>query len=461
MELSSELEVLLSTGLNSTQDKVNALRFFRLNRGAVCYPELVSHQGSLLRAQGEGAVGEDYWSILEQTLIASLQCKRVEEAIECLKVLQGRFGAFEAAQPSAIEGEPGTPQSGSLRVHYLELLVREWRAVCGGGESSGGNPTTGGGQQQLARQQGGGKVGEVRAGYEALQEAKPLGGAPAGRRLALLDSLPRNALVKLLGTQLGDSSSWQELGELYASEPGTASLPQAIHCYEELVLLAPNQAGWHARLAELTCAAHVGALSAESATPALRQARLHAAEAVRLSEGAVAYASCALADAAYLLTVATLASCGGASAGERKVTQPREHRLLPGLALRQAVAVLAEAAEATVATALEAPALPASLEKCKPESLGTLEESLALHALACHYLEAQRAGSAAAQWRALAGKAAVDAALCGGKGGGVTWASLFPASAVEGCLLHGKHAAEALRVQCAYLKGVAALLGKM
>jgi hypothetical protein len=125
------------------------------------------------------------------------------------------------------------------------------------------------------------------------------------------------------------------------------------------------------------------------------------------------------------------------------------------------VAVLAEAAEATVATALEAPALPASLEKCKPESLGTLEESLALHALACHYLEAQRAGSAAAQWRALAGKAAVDAALCGGKGGGVTWASLFPASAVEGCLLHGKHAAEALRVQCAYLKGVAALLGKM
>ena len=489
MELSQELESLLAGGLASTAEKVALLRFFRLHRGAVWYPQLVSHQGALLRAAGEGAVGEDYWAVLEQTLTSSLQCHRSEEAHACLAALQVRFGIFQHGKPSAVEGESGTPQSGSLRVRFLELLVLEWEAMHGGGRAAGdvaarggAHPGSAGGGSGSSSSSGGGGGGGggaqlanlekgVKKDYAELAELKPTGGGASLRRLAVLDSSPRAALVRLLETHLGDAPSWQELAELYAKD-GAPALPQAIHCYEELVLLAPNQAGWHARLADLHAALHAAHPGSEAAAAGLRQARLHAAEAVRLSEGGVAYAVAALADAAYLHALSVLA--GGAGAGGSadgrplRSAVPKEHRLLPGAPLSATARALADlsaaagaagADAAAAAAAARAPAvvtLPPALEGAK---LRAVEESLALHALACAYLEGLRGGEGSARCAALAGKAPIPHALCGPEvAAGRGWLELFPALAVEGELVAGAHARGALAAQCSLMKGLAAAL---
>ena len=487
MELSKELDALLANGLHSPAEKVALLRFFRLNRGAVWCPQLVSFQGSQLRALGESAVGEDYWSILEQTLASALHCGRIEEAHACLAALQVRFGIFMHAKPSEVEGEAGTPQSGSLRVHFLELLVQEWQALHGGEESGGRTRVGARGGAHSGSSGGGGSGGaqlatsnlaalekSAKKDYAELAELRPTGGGASGtptggpaaaRRLAVLDSTPRAALVRLLDTHLGDAPSWQELAELCAKD-GAASLPQAIHCYEELVLLAPNQAGWHARLADLHAALHAPSIAGEHALTALRQARLHAAEAVRLSEGSVAYAVAALADAAYLHAAAVLAA--GAAPPRRSAAIADELRLLPGCALGHMVRSLTdlskgaspERAAAALAQPPAAITLPAAME---PARARALEESLALHALAVHYFSALRSGEAGVHCKAMEGKAPLPHALCGpqvGAGQAPAWLQLFPALAVEGALLTGAHAAQALAAQAAYLKAVAAALAR-
>jgi hypothetical protein len=462
MELSSELESLLSTGLQTTASKVALLRFFRLNRGAISYPALVSHQGSLLRPLGEGSVGEDYWSILEQTLTSSLYCGRVGEARACLALLQGRFVAFSKGRPSR-EEEPGIPQAGSLRVRFLELLVQEWESLHGSSEAGSGTAASSSSSSALASPRVQQKA--VRREYSELVELRPAGGGAAARRLAVLEEAPspRAHLVKLLDTHLGDAPSWQELAELYArgDSASAASLPQAIHCYEELVLLSPNQAGWHARLADLHAARHGRDIAGEGAVAGLRQARLHAAEAVRLSEGGVAYAAAALADTAYLYVLAVLAAAAhSSSSGGRALAAP--HRVLPGGPLADMQHALS-AASSSSSSSSDSPshALPLDDLPIQPASLEahrarTVEESLALHALACAYLESARSGPGGAVCAALEGRGAVDAALCGpGVAAGERWLALFPALAVEGALLRGKHAAAALAAQSAFLGGVA------
>jgi len=297
--LSAEFEALSSpSALSSTSGKAAFLRFMRGHRAALSHARLVRDAGGALRARGRARVGEDFWPILEQTLVASLQEGDFSEARACLAALKERFGAFAPARAAAGEGERGTPQEGSLRVRALELLIAE--------------------AQQPAR--------AADAEYRELRDARPSLPA-ASRRLAVGADAPCKELAAHAAAHGGDAAAWHELAELYVAGGDRplghkgALAPkwaQAAFCYEELVLLAPNQAGWHARLCELLCAQHGGeggSGAGEEARAGLRQARLHGCEAVRLSEGRSAFAAAALADACALLTNAQLLGAGGAGAG--------------------------------------------------------------------------------------------------------------------------------------------------
>jgi hypothetical protein len=376
--LHAEFTALSSpAALDSTSGKIAFLRFMRSHRSALSDARLVKVAGSAARALGRARVGEDFWPILEQTLVAALQEGDFEEAQACLAVLKARFGAYAPARAAAGE-EPGAPQEGSLRVRALELL--------------------------LAEAQRPGKAA-VDADYRELRDARPSLPA-ASRRLAVGADAPCRELAAHVAAHGADAAAWQELGELYAAggdrPPGPrGALPpkwaQAAFCYEELVLLAPNQAGWHARLCELLCALHgTGGGGEEAARTGLRQARLHGCEAVRLTEGLSAYAAAALADACVLLTNAQLAASaagGGAQdAGEGGgVDFPRAWRFLHGEPLNDLAAAAAAGAPVEAPALARAAAAARARFAAPPPSAATFDYALAaesqtLHALALHYL---------------------------------------------------------------------------
>ena len=283
------------------------------------------------------------------------------------------------------------------------------------------------------------------------------------RRLAIADARSLESHLELHG---GDADAWRAAAEA-ALTNGKAS--EALFAVEEMILNNPGSAAAHARASELgvTVAASYGNGTGEvaAARAAVRAARLHAAESVRLSDRSVAYALASLADAAW-----------AHAALLRNNVISTAHRLLSGGTLDvtasralfwfdssegKSVVKAAEAgrvsgvAAATCATTTTTTAVkPLISQPLTPGVVTQLREVIGLHALASHYLR-EIAGGAGG--RALAGRLLAPAAIKDAPRVAVA----LPALVVDAALLWGAAAKGALAVQIADMASLGSALDNM
>jgi hypothetical protein len=378
-----EFKRLCRGDLSSLSGASAVLRFARAQRASLCgIAPLVARLGGVVRAIAGSSLslGDEYWLILEQTLIAAAQCGADDEAAACLAALEARFGRFRGfIRDKGVEVEPeevavaekGVSWRGSTRVRRAALLVAESK--------------------------GGGSRVAAAAGFLALDEGAGGGGGHAlpSRRLCNDGSRSIEAHLELHG---GDADAWRSASE-NASEKGLVG--NALFAVEEMVLITPGSAAVHARASELgvAVASSYGNRDNEvdAARLAVRTARLHASEAVRLSDRSVAYALAALADSAWAHAALLTAPKGQGRA------LPAARRLLTGDSLA-ATALRAlkwlesdEGCKALKNTAaLEAMALvktepllrsgSTTTSRLSSDAITQVREAIALHALAVHDL---------------------------------------------------------------------------
>jgi hypothetical protein len=220
----------------------------------------------------------------------------------------------------------------------------------------------------------------------------------------------------LAGLGAGDAGAWLDAAELQLALPNIAGvagsrksgrLAQAAFCMEELILLQPANAAFHARAAELLVGQGCGGEGAEGRG---RIARLHAAEAVRLTGKGCAYAIVALADAAYVHWCAVTGARPGPLA-------------LPCCS--------AAAAPSLVAAVEAGEGFPVSAGAGGDETGPPVAraEAAALHALALRLLQALAASPAGAHTRRQAAGSVTAASVT------VKLSAVFPALALEAALL--------------------------
>ncbi|KAL3659644.1 hypothetical protein V7S43_015319 [Phytophthora oleae] len=169
-------------------------------------PRAVTSIGKLLVTKHSWGLGDELWSVYEQTFVAALDLHDDELAETCLKALQTKF-------------------PGSSRVARLEGMQLEQR----------------------------GEFAKALALYDELLEANPANALVLKRKIAVLKAQKKtadvitalNEFLRSFGT---DQAAWTELGETYLS---MAAYRYAAFCYEELVLLNPMDAISHSRLADI------------------------------------------------------------------------------------------------------------------------------------------------------------------------------------------------------------------
>ncbi|OWY97693.1 hypothetical protein PHMEG_00031720, partial [Phytophthora megakarya] len=174
-------------------------------------PRAVATVGKLLVTKHSWGLGDELWSVYEQTFIAALDLHDDELAETCLKALQTKF-------------------PGSSRVARLEGMQLEQR----------------------------GEFAKALALYDELLEANPANALVLKRKIAVLKAQKKtadkktadvitalNEFLRSFGT---DQAAWTELGETYLS---MGTYRYAAFCYEELVLLNPMDAISHSRLADI------------------------------------------------------------------------------------------------------------------------------------------------------------------------------------------------------------------
>ena len=146
------------------------------------------------------------WTVYEQVLMASLDVGDLTFAKQCLAKLVKQF-------------------PDSARVKRASGMVMEFS----------------------------GKYEEALAIYDEVLESSPTNVVVLKRKACvskaqgdLLSTV--NALNSLLQINAGDISSWIEMGEIYVS---LCDCEAAAFCFEEIILLQPNCAQYHSRLAEI------------------------------------------------------------------------------------------------------------------------------------------------------------------------------------------------------------------
>ncbi|KAE9315395.1 hypothetical protein PF008_g19257 [Phytophthora fragariae] len=169
-------------------------------------PRAVARVGKLLVTKHSWGVGDELWSVYEQTFVAALDLHDDELAETCLKALQTKF-------------------PGSSRVARLEGMQLEQR----------------------------GEFAKALALYDELLEANPANALVLKRKIAVLKAQKKTAdvvaaLNDFLRSFATDQAAWTELGETYLS---MGAYRYAAFCYEELVLLNPMDAIAHSRLADI------------------------------------------------------------------------------------------------------------------------------------------------------------------------------------------------------------------
>ncbi|EEY66817.1 uncharacterized protein PITG_17384 [Phytophthora infestans T30-4] len=193
--------------------------------------QAVATIGKLLVTKHSWGVGDELWSIYEQTFIAALDLHDDELAETCLKALQTKF-------------------PGSSRVARLEGMQLEQS----------------------------GEFAKALALYAELLEANPANALVLKRKIAVLKAQKKaadviialNEFLRSFGT---DQAAWTELGETYLS---MGAYRYAAFCYEELVLLNPMDAISHSRLGDVYST--IGGLEN------LLKARKHYAHSIELNK---------------------------------------------------------------------------------------------------------------------------------------------------------------------------------
>lgn len=297
------------------------------------------------------SAGSDLWAILEQAVPACLMQKDLAGAEKYLARLKAQF-------------------KNSSRVKRLEGLLLEAQ----------------------------GKFDAAKTLYDAMITAQPANRLAHKRRAALAKARgdPRafmEALSSYLDIFSDDAEAWLEMAECHLSQGNCA---QAAFCYEELVLLYPGNPAAHARLAECmsgtlaassTLREHAEGQSSDAVEQRrkqkdrLRLARLHASEAVRLSDRKSAYALAVLADVSFLHARA----CAGTASTAKSV---QTTVLAPGGASQRTLMAVADLARGiTAAAAAAVGARSGSAEgRVHGDDREDFEESMSLHRLARHHL---------------------------------------------------------------------------
>ncbi|KAI6196709.1 ER membrane protein complex subunit 2 [Aphelenchoides besseyi] len=179
------------------------------------------------------SLNDELWLVLEQVLIAALDCSRHDLALKCIQTLSTQF--------------PKSGRVAKLQAIRLEAL---------------------------------GKYEEAHTIYDSLLAADDTNSALEKRKIAALIAQGQRTeairwLCEHLETFVNDSEAWSELAELYVQE---ADLPRAIHCFEELLLVNPHNGAVHCRLGELRYT--------QGGTENYEYARAYFERAVRLNVGA-------------------------------------------------------------------------------------------------------------------------------------------------------------------------------
>lgn len=316
----AEYSRLLSKAVGSSasfEGQRSFLAFCRLR--AVGSPEHIAAAGaSLLDAAGAALrLGFEHDDVLEQTAVAEMQTGKAAAAGPRVEALRRRH--------------PGSQRAGRLQAQLLEASGDRSGAVSALATVLNSNAGHAGAlrrrvalaKKKLVLPSSGGAAAAVPASASHLA----LAGRPAGEA-ALVEAVKE--LASLLELSSGDPDAWVEMAELQLA---LRRPEQASFAYEEAILAAPNHPEFHVRAAEIalhralalrcpsssssssaapsaaaggllraaaalaasdassgaaTMAAATAGVGADagSAGALLRQARLHAAEAVRQTESA-------------------------------------------------------------------------------------------------------------------------------------------------------------------------------
>jgi len=183
-----------------------------------------------------GALNDELWVVLEQVVIAALDCSRHDLAIECLQVLNAQF--------------PKSSRVTKLQALRLESL---------------------------------GKYEDADYLYDKLLESDETNGVFRKRKIASLigQGMRLEAIHDLneyLHNFINDSEAWAELAKLYLQEMDFA---RGIFCFEELLLSFPHNGAIHCHLAELRYTL--------GGSENIEHAKLYYEKAVKLNVGARAY----------------------------------------------------------------------------------------------------------------------------------------------------------------------------
>ena len=296
---------------------------------------------------------DERWAELEQACAAAITTGAIGDAAAHLEALRARFGARSA------------------RVLRLGGALLE----------------------AVGRRDAAARLYSCALASDAHATSAPLFKREAGlARSSEEAALSARGLRDYLSHFSGDGDAWLEMAELQlqvgaspaarraaASESLASRAAQAAFCVEEALLASPGSAALHARAAELLC--HSAGASAAPAPFAsqeslLRGARLHASEAVGLSDRRSAYCLAALADASYLHACAA-----------RGIAPDGAARILLGTPLD------GYASATAVALALNANRMPA-FASSKGNAVSQVspicdasDEDAALHALASDHLQ--------------------------------------------------------------------------
>ncbi|KAJ1635821.1 hypothetical protein T492DRAFT_964167 [Pavlovales sp. CCMP2436] len=195
----------VGTTFVSTRHAVKSIAFLKANR--LRRPDLVLTFGvPLVDSHGAGLSAAESMSVHEEVYLAALDLSDAALSQRCIDVLAKRF-------------------PGSKRVRTLEAMALEAE----------------------------GKFDEALARYNAILEDDPANTHVMKRRVAVISEMGNSAgavkaLIEYLDLYSSDADSWLELSRLYLGE---AQYSKAAYCYEELLLLQPNNHVFHAKYAEV------------------------------------------------------------------------------------------------------------------------------------------------------------------------------------------------------------------
>ena len=156
--------------------------------------------------KNQNKLSQEKWTVLEQVMIAALDCGKSTVADSCLSALRREF--------------PGSLRVKKLKAMWFEASERYEEALCS---------------------------------YEHLIKEDPTNGVYKKRKIAVLKAMGNGSdcikeLCEYVEKFMSDTEAWCELCDLYIAEQDYS---KAAFCMEELILNNPHHHLYHLRYAEI------------------------------------------------------------------------------------------------------------------------------------------------------------------------------------------------------------------